>query len=183
MAAVQPDYSVSSSSRRLSDRIGDVAIKGITALAALASVVLLGAVIWKVIHLAWPAITKYGLSFITETTWDPVKRQFGALAFIYGTAMSSLIALVIATPLAIAIALWLTELAPGGVRGVVGSLVEMLAAIPSVVLGLWGILVLGPFLANHLEPWLHDHLGFIPLFGEPSPTGTGLFTAGLILTI
>jgi len=183
MAAVQPDYSVSSSSRRLSDRIGDVAIKGITALAALASVVLLGAVIWKVIHLAWPAITKYGVSVITETTWDPVKRQFGALAFIYGTAMSSLIALVIATPLAIAIALWLTELAPGGVRGVVGSLVEMLAAIPSVVLGLWGILVLGPFLANHLEPWLHDHLGFIPLFGEPSPTGTGLFTAGLILTI
>ena len=183
MAAVQPDYSVSSSSRRLSDRIGDVAIKVITALAALASVVLLGAVIWKVIHLAWPAITKYGLSFITETTWDPVKRQFGALAFIYGTAMSSLIALVIATPLAIAIALWLTELAPGGVRGIVGSLVEMLAAIPSVVLGLWGILVLGPFLANHLEPWLHDHLGFIPLFGEPSPTGTGLFTAGLILTI
>jgi len=183
MAAVQPDYSVSSSSRRLSDRIGDVAIKVLTALAALASVVLLGAVIWKVIHLAWPAITKYGLSFITETTWDPVKRQFGALAFIYGTAMSSLIALVIATPLAIAIALWLTELAPGGVRGIVGSLVEMLAAIPSVVLGLWGILVLGPFLANHLEPWLHDHLGFIPLFGEPSPTGTGLFTAGLILTI
>jgi phosphate transport system permease protein len=90
---------------------------------------------------------------------------------------------VIATPLAIAIALWLSELAPGGVRGVVGSLVEMLAAIPSVVLGLWGILVLGPFLANHLEPWLHAHLGFIPLFGEPSPTGTGLFTAGLILTI
>jgi phosphate transport system permease protein len=183
MAAVPSDYSLRSSSRRLSDRIGDVAIKVITALAALAAVVLLGAVIWKVIHLAWPAITKYGLSFITETTWDPVKGTFGALAFIYGTAMSSLIALVIATPLAIAIALWLTELAPGGVRGVVGSLVEMLAAIPSVVLGLWGILVLGPFLANHLEPWLHDHLGFIPLFGPPSATGTGLFTAGLILTI
>ena len=183
MAVVPSDYSLRSSSRRLSDRVGDVAIKVITALAALAAVVLLGAVIWKVIHLAWPAITKYGLAFITESTWDPVKETFGALAFIYGTAMSSLIALVIATPLAIAIALWLTELAPGGVRGVVGSLVEMLAAIPSVVLGLWGILVLGPFLANHLEPWLHDHLGFIPLFGAPSPTGTGLFTAGLILTI
>jgi phosphate transport system permease protein len=183
MAAVPSDYSLRSSSRRLSDRVGDVAIKVVTALAALAAVVLLGAVIWKVIHLAWPAITKYGLAFITESTWDPVKGTFGALAFIYGTAMSSLIALVIATPLAIAIALWLTELAPGGVRGIVGSLVEMLAAIPSVVLGLWGILVLGPFLANHLEPWLHDHLGFIPLFGAPSPTGTGLFTAGLILTI
>jgi phosphate transport system permease protein len=183
MSVVPSEYSLRESTRRLSDRIGDVAIRALTALAALAAVVLLGAVVWKVVHLGWPAIQHYGLSFISESTWDPVKKSFGALAFIYGTAVSSLIALVIATPLAIAIALWLSELAPGGVRGVVGSLVEMLAAIPSVVLGLWGILVLGPFLANHLEPWLHDKLGFIPIFGEPSPTGTGLFTAGLILTI
>ena len=183
MSAVPSGYSLRSSTRRLTDRIGDVALRLVTALAALAALVLLGAIVWKVIHLAWPAIQHYGLSFVTGKTWDPVKGVFGALPFIYGTAMSSLIALVIATPLSIAIALWLSELAPGGVRGVVGSLVEMLAAIPSVVLGLWGILVLGPFLANHLEPWLHDHLGFIPLFGPPSATGTGLFTAGLILTI
>ena len=183
MSGVPSDYSLKSSTRRLGDRIGDVGLRAITGLAALAAAALLGAIVWKVIHLAWPAIEKYGLSFITAKTWDPVKGVFGALPFIYGTAMSSLIALVIATPLAIAIALWLSELAPGAVRGIVGSLVEMLAAIPSVVLGLWGILVLGPFLANHLEPWLHDHLGFIPLFGAPSATGTGLFTAGLILTI
>jgi phosphate transport system permease protein len=183
MSVVPSEYSLRRGTRRLGDRIGDVALKGVTALAALAAVVLLGAIVWKVIRLAWPAIQHYGLSFITGKEWDPVKEVFGALPFIYGTAMSSLIALVIATPLSIAIALWLSELAPGGVRGIVGSLVEMLAAIPSVVLGLWGILVLGPFLANHLEPWLHDHLGFIPLFGAPSPTGTGLFTAGLILTI
>ncbi|HSC73137.1 MAG TPA: phosphate ABC transporter permease subunit PstC [Gaiellaceae bacterium] len=183
MSAVPSGYSLRSSTRRLTDRIGDVALRVVTALAALAALVLLGAIVWKVIHLAWPAIQHYGLSFVTGKTWDPVKGVFGALPFIYGTAMSSLIALVIATPLSIAIALWLSELAPGGVRGVVGSLVEMLAAIPSVVLGLWGILVLGPFLADHLEPWLHDHLGFIPLFGPPSATGTGLFTAGLILTI
>jgi phosphate transport system permease protein len=183
MSVVPSDYSLRGSTRRLGDRIGDFGLRALTFLAGLAAVVLLGAIVWKVFHLAWPAIQKYGLSFITGQTWDPVKKIFGALPFIYGTAMSSLIALVIATPLAIAIALWLSELAPGGVRGVIGSLVEMLAAIPSVVLGLWGILVLGPFLANHLEPWLHDHLGFIPLFGGPSPTGTGLFTAGLILTI
>jgi phosphate transport system permease protein len=183
MSAVPSQYSLRGTTRRLGDRIGDVALRAVTALAALAALVLLGAIVWKVIHLAKPAIEHYGLSFITGKTWDPVKEVFGALPFIYGTAMSSLIALVIATPLAIAIALWLSELAPGGVRGIVGSLVEMLAAIPSVVLGLWGILVLGPFLANHLEPWLHDHLGFIPLFGQPSSTGTGLFTAGLILTI
>jgi len=182
MSAV-PSDSLRVSRRRLGDRIGDVALRMITLLAALASIALLGAIVWKVLALAWPSITHYGLSFVTGETWDPVKKVFGALPFIYGTAMSSLIALVIATPLAIAIALWLSELAPGGVRGIVGSLVELLAAIPSVVLGLWGILVLGPFLANHLEPWLHDTLGFIPLFGEPSSTGTGLFTAGLILTI
>jgi phosphate transport system permease protein len=182
MSAV-PSDSLRVSRRRLGDRIGDVALRLITLLAALASIALLGAIVWKVLALAWPSITHYGLSFVTGETWDPVKKVFGALPFIYGTAMSSLIALVIATPLAIAIALWLSELAPGGVRGIVGSLVELLAAIPSVVLGLWGILVLGPFLANHLEPWLHDTLGFIPLFGEPSSTGTGLFTAGLILTI
>jgi phosphate transport system permease protein len=105
------------------------------------------------------------------------------LPFIYGTAVSAVVALVIATPLAIAIGLYLSELAPRGVRGVVGSLVELLAAIPSVVLGLWGILVLGPFVAQHLEPWLHDALGFIPLFGDPQQTGQGLFTAALILTI
>jgi phosphate transport system permease protein len=183
VSVVPSDYSLRESTRRLSDRIGDFALRAITFLAALAAVVLLGAIVWKVIHLALPAIRHYGLSFVIGQTWDPVKKVFGALPFIYGTAMSSLIALVIATPLALAIALWLSELAPGGVRGIVGSLVEMLAAIPSVVLGLWGILVLGPFLANHFEPWLHDHLGFIPLFGEPSATGTGLFTAGLILTI
>ena len=183
MATVSPQYSIEASRRRLGDKLGDAGLRGITLAAALAAVVLLGAIVWKVVDLAWPAIQDYGWSFITGKTWDPVKETFGALPFIYGTAMSSLIALVIATPLAIAIALWLSELAPGGVRGIVGSLVEMLAAIPSVVLGLWGILVLGPFLSNHLEPWLHDHLGFIPIFGQPSPTGTGLFTAGLILTI
>ena len=156
MSVVPSEYSIRNTTRRLGDRIGDAGLRVVTALAGLAAVVLLGAIVWKVIRLAWPAIQHYGLSFVTGQTWDPVKKVFGALPFIYGTAMSSLIALVIATPLAIAIALWLSELAPGAVRGIVGSLVEMLAAIPSVVLGLWGILVLGPFLANHLEPWLHE---------------------------
>ena len=183
MSTVPSEYSLRTSTRRLSDRIGDVLLRGITLLAALGAVALLGAIVWKVFDLAWPSITHYGLGFITGETWDPVKKHFGALPFIYGTAMSALIALIIATPLAIAIALWLSELAPRGLRGIVGSLVEMLAAIPSVVLGLWGILVLGPFLAHHFEPWLQDKLGFIPLFGAPAATGTGLFTAGLILTI
>src|SRR6476620_10493048 len=183
MAAVPSEYSLRASRRRLSDRIGDVALRGITLAAALSAVVLLGAIVWKVIALAWPAMSEFGLGFLTSSTWDPVRKDFGALSFIYGTAISSLLALLMATPLAIAIGLWLSELAPRGARGVIGSLIEMLAAIPSVVLGLWGILVLGPYLSHHLEPWLHEHLGFLPIFGPPSSTGTGMFTAALILTI
>ena len=183
MASIPSEYPVTRQRRGLGDRLGDHGLKAITLAAALSAVVLLGAIVWKVLELAWPAISHYGLSFLTSATWDPVRKEFGALSFIYGTAVSSFLALLIATPVAVAIALWLSELAPRGVRGVIGSLVEMLAAIPSVVLGLWGILVLGPYLSQHLEPWLHDHLGFLPIFGPPSPTGTGMFTAALILTI
>ena len=183
MASIPSDYPVTRQRRGLGDRLGDHGLKAITLAAALAAVVLLGAIVWKVLELAWPAISHYGLSFLTSATWDPVREEFGALSFIYGTVVTSFLALLIATPLAVAIALWLSELAPGGARGVIGSLVEMLAAIPSVVLGLWGILVLGPYLSHHLEPWLHEHLGFLPIFGPPSSTGTGMFTAALILTI
>jgi phosphate transport system permease protein len=183
MSATPSSLSVRTSTRKVTDRIGDLGLRAITLAAALAAVGLLAWIVWKIINLAWPAISAYGLAFITGTTWDPVARVFGALPFIFGTAITSGIALLIATPLSIAIALWLSELAPHGLRGIVGSLVEMLAAIPSVVLGLWGILVLGPFLGQHVEPWLHDKLGFIPIFGVPSPTGTGIFTASLILTI
>ena len=164
-------------------RIGDLALGAITSAAALAAVGLVGAIVWKVLTLAHPAWSHFGIDFVTGRDWDPVKRVFGALPFIYGTALSSFLALLLATPLALGIGLYLSELAPRGVRGVVGSLVELLAAIPSVVLGLWGILVLGPFVAHHVEPWLHRTLGFLPLVGEPQQTGQGLFTAGLILAI
>ncbi len=182
MSAV-PTTSPLQARRRFGGRIGDVGLYVLTGGAALASLVLVGAIVWKVFKLSGDAFDEFGLAFITGRVWDPVKHVFGALPFIYGTAVSSLVALVIAAPLSIAIALYLSELAPRGVRGVVGSLVELLAAIPSVVLGLWGILVLAPFVAHHVEPWLHSALGFIPLFGEPQQTGQGLFTAALILAI
>jgi phosphate transport system permease protein len=169
--------------RRLGGRVGDVGLQGLTLAAALAGVAVVVAIVWKVFTLAHPAWSRFGLGFVVHRTWNPVTKVFGALPFIYGTAVSSFVALVIATPLAIAIGLYLSELAPRGVRGLVGSLVELLAAIPSVVLGLWGILVLGPFVAHHLEPWLHRTLGFVPLFGEQQATGQGLFTASLVLAI
>src|SRR5919204_741156 len=183
MSAVSTTTKIELKRRRTGDRVGDIALRGLTLAGALASVAVLVAIVYKVFHLAHESIARYGLGFLVHRTWDPVKGVFGALPFIYGTAVSSAIALVIATPLAVAIGLYLSELAPRGFRGIVGSLVELLAAIPSVVLGLWGILVLGPFLAHHVEPWLHRDLGFIPLFGPPQQTGSGLFTAGLILTI
>jgi len=181
--SVVPTTSPLQARRRLGGRLGDVALHGLTMAAALACVVLVGAIVWKILRLSGDSYDSFGLDFITGRSWDPVKHVFGALPFIYGTAVSALVALVLATPLAIAIGLYLSELAPRGVRGVVGSLVELLAAIPSVVLGLWGILVLGPFLSQHVEPSLHNSLGFIPLFGEPQETGQGLFTAAVILTI
>src|SRR6476660_4224273 len=183
MASIPSEYPVTRQRRGLGDRLGDHGLKAITLAAALSAVVLLGAIVWKVMELAWPAISHYGLSFLTSATWDPVRKEFGALSFIYGTAVSSFLALLIATPLAVAIALWLSELAPRGVRGVIGSLVEMLAAIPSVVLGLWGILVLGPVVHDTLGPWLNDVFGWTPFFSSLPASGSTVFTAVLVLTI
>jgi phosphate transport system permease protein len=164
--------------------VGDWILHGLTGAAAFGSLVLVGLLVYELVKQAWPAIDRYGLGFVTSRAWDPVKTNFGALDFIYGTAITSLVAIVIAAPLALAIALFLSELAPRGVRGVIGALVEMLAAIPSVVIGLWGIFVLAPVLKDPIQPFLHHWLGWIPLFsGEPSATGLGYFTAAVVLTI
>jgi phosphate transport system permease protein len=181
MSAV-PETPVLAFRRRLGDRIGDAAIYALTAAAAAAAAAVLIAITWKIFQLAWPAITKYGLGFLTHQGWDAIHNDFGALDLIWGTAITSFGALLIAAPVSIAIGLYLSELAPRGVRTVIASLVELLAAIPSVVLGLWGILVLGPFVGEHLEPWLHAHLGFIPFFSG-SPENSGILVGILVLTI
>ncbi|TML10567.1 MAG: phosphate ABC transporter permease subunit PstC [Actinobacteria bacterium] len=171
-----------SSRRRLGDRLGDGALHGLTAAAAAAAAALLIAIAWKIFDVAHPAISKYGFGFLTHQGWDVARNKFAALDFIWGTAVTSFAALLIATPVSIAIGLYLSELAPRGARTVIASLVELLAAIPSVVLGLWGILVLGPFVGQDLEPWLHRHLGFIPLFSG-TPENAGILVAILVLTI
>ena len=169
--------------RRHGIRIGDLLFKGIALLAALAATILLGLIAWKVFDLAWPAIQNFGLSFIWTEAWDPVTQDFGALIFIYGTVVTSLIALAIATPLSIAIALFLTEISPRRLAAPIATIVELLAAIPSVVLGLWGILVFGPWVRDHLEPWIQaTPLGALPVFsGDPSQAG--ILPAALVLTI
>jgi phosphate transport system permease protein len=168
--------------RGILDRFGDRGLYLVCLLAAVGSVAIVGGLAYKVIDEASHAISTFGVGFLTTSDFDPVHDSFGAAQFIYGTAVSSFGALLIATPLSIAIALFLTELAPRTTRTPIGTLVELLAGIPSVILGLWGILVLGPFLQSTIEPALHSVLGWIPLFGGEYSI-LGLFPAMLILTI
>jgi phosphate transport system permease protein len=163
-------------------RLSDLSLHGLTLAGAALVVLLLAGIVWKVVQLARPAISKFGLGFITDQAWNPVTNNYGAWDFLIGTLISSVGALLIAGPLAVAIAIYLTELSPRWVRQPLAILVELLAAIPSVVLGLWGILVLGPFAQTHLEPWLNSTLGWIPLFsGDPSPVG--MLPAILVLSL
>jgi len=168
--------------RRSRFHLGDLVLRGVSGAAAALVVVVLVLIAYKVIDESSAAMSAFGLGFITSSEWNAVTDHFGALDLIWGTAVTSLIALIIAVPVAIAIGLFLSELAPKRLRAPVGALVELLAAIPSVVLGLWGILVMGPFLQAHVEPPLGDHLGFIPLFGG-SPSNVGLLPACFVLTI
>ncbi len=170
-------------SRRKRDRFGDFALRWITAIAALGSSALIGLIIYKVVDGARPAFSQFGISFVWHSTWNAVTNQFGALDFVFGTLYTTAWAVLFGGPIAIAIALYLSELAPAGVRGVVGSLVEMLAAIPSVVLGLWGILVLGPVVHDQFGPWLNTLFGWTPFFSSLPESGQTVFTAILVLTI
>ena len=165
--------------------LGDVLLQGFAGAAAVGVVVIVGLIVWKLVDSADPAISKYGVGFVWHKVWNPVvgREAYGAASFLFGTAITSFFALLIATPLAIGIALFLTELAPRGIQAPVTALVEMLAAVPSVVIGLWGILVLGPALRTNIESWLHSAFGFIPLFGPPSASGASIFTAIIVLSI
>jgi phosphate transport system permease protein len=164
-------------------RTGDRILFALCAGAGLLAVFVLGEVVYQVISGARPAISKFGLGFLVHSRWQPNFSLFGAAQALVGTAFTSAIALALATPLGIAIGLYLAIMAPPAVRTVVGPMVEMLAAIPSVIVGFFGLIVFAPWVANHIEPALHDVLGFIPLFGDPQTTGFSLFTAGLVLTI
>lgn len=169
--------------RKRADRIGDRVLYGICLAAALLAIVVMILVTYQIVDGALPAISKYGLGFLTSSTWQPNFELFGGAPFLFGTIVTSFLALLLGAPIAISIGLYLSLLAPAGVRGVVSPLVETLAAIPSVILGFWGLLILAPFVHTTVEPFLHDTLGFIPLFGAPETTGSSIFTASLILTI
>ena len=129
---------------------------------------------------ALPALHAYGFRFLASTDWDPVAEKFGALPYLYGTIVSSLLALLLAVPLGLGTAVTLAELAPPRVGDAIGFVVELLAAIPSIVYGIWGVFVLAPFLRSAIEPWLIAHFGFVPLF-QGYPFGIGMLNAGIVL--
>ena len=185
----RPALNVSHSSlahlrRRLSPtgNTGDAIFRALIFGVALLMVLIVGAMIVALAAHSMQSIRRFGFSFITGRGWDPIKEQFGALAFIYGTIVSSLIALVISVPLSLGIAIFLVEQAPRSLARPITFLVELLAAIPSVVYGLWGIFVLAPFLRVYVEPALARWFGWLPLF-QGTITGIGLLTGGVILAI
>jgi phosphate transport system permease protein len=163
-------------------RIADRAFKSTTLLFAvfIAAIVLL--IVLEMARNSNLTFAKFGFSFITNRTWDPVREEFGALPFIYGTAVSSLIGLLLAVPVSIGVAVFLVEHAPRSLSTPISFIVQLLAAIPSVVYGLWGIFVLAPLLRDDVYPKLQSWLGFLPLF-QGNPNGLGLLTAGIILSI
>ncbi len=164
----------------------DILFRGITRLSAFAVLALLGAIIVSLIIGSHAAIKAFGLGFLSSTQWDPVTEQFGALIPIIGTLATAGIALVIGIPVSFGIALLLTELAPRWLRRPLGIAIELLAGVPSIIYGMWGLFVFAPFFADHIEPWISRHLGKLPALGpffSGPPMGIGMLTAGIILAI
>ncbi|HEY9859255.1 MAG TPA: phosphate ABC transporter permease subunit PstC [Candidatus Obscuribacterales bacterium] len=160
----------------------DIGFKWLTGFFGIAIGLTLLAIAWQVANQSWPAIQQFGLSFLTSSTWNPVTNQYGAWPAIYGTLVSSFIALLLALPIGVGVALFLSEdFLPPRIQQPLVFLIELLAAIPSVVYGLWGIFVLIPFLSKQAL-WLHQNLGWVPFFSTP-PRGPGMYIAGVILAI
>jgi phosphate transport system permease protein len=164
----------------------DVVFRLLTRAAAVAVLIILGGIIVSLIYGSVPALKAFGVGFLVTENWNPVTRKFGALAPIYGTVVTSIIAMLIAVPVGLFIALFLTELCPMWLRRPIGIAIELLAGIPSIIYGIWGLFVFAPFLQSTLQPFLIDTLGNVPFIGNlfaGPPYGIGVLTAGLILAV
>ncbi|CAH1388088.1 phosphate ABC transporter membrane subunit PstC [Candidatus Nitrotoga sp. M5] len=164
----------------------DTLFRNITRLSAFAVLLLLVAIIVSLIIGSAPSIKAFGFNFLTSTDWDPVTDEYGAFVPIVGTLATSAIALLIAIPVSFGIALFLTELSPRWLRRPLGIAIELLAGIPSIIYGMWGLFVFAPLFADHVQPWLIEELGPLPIFGplfQGIPMGIGVLTAGIILAI
>ena len=167
-------------------RLGDIAFRWLTRSAAVTVLLILGGIIVSLVYGSWPALRTFGISFLYEEACNPVTEKFGAIAPIYGTVVTSLIAMLIAVPIGLFIALFLTELCPMWLRRPIGIAIELLAGIPSIIYGIWGLFVFAPFLQQHVQPFLIAAFGNVPVLStifEGPPYGIGVLTAGLILAI
>ncbi len=165
---------------------GDGLFAGAVRLASLLVLVLLGAIIVVLLYGGLPAFRHFGASFLTTAVWNPVTDRYGALTAIFGTVVTAILSLAMAVPLAFGIAFFLTEMAPAWLRQPIGTAVELLAAVPSIIFGMWGFFVVAPIIATDVQPFLSDNLGDVPFVGDlvfGAPYGTGIFTASLILTV
>lgn len=178
MAAVKVDAAVVSRKKQWVKL--DSVFRFLTLGAAVVVPIIIGAMLVVLLQLSLPAWKKFGLKFLISEAWNPVTENFGAASSIYGTIVSSLLAIILAVPMSLAIAFFLAELAPPALAQVIGPLIELLAAIPSIIYGMWGLYVFAPFMRQYIQPWLRDYLGFLPLFQGP-PMGIGMLTAGIIL--
>jgi phosphate transport system permease protein len=164
----------------------DARFRGFTLGAALLVIAIFIGLMIALIGGAWLALGKFGFGFLTSTAWNPVTEKFGAGAAIYGTLVSSALAMLIAMPLGIGIAIFLTELCPRALKRPIGTAIELLAGIPSIIYGIWGLFIFAPYFQQHVQPWLIDFFANMPvlqdLFAGP-PYGIGMFTASLILSI
>jgi phosphate transport system permease protein len=170
------------SGQRLREKI----FRGATLVAALLVLTLLGGVALSLLKGSWPAFAHFKLEFLTREVWNPVTDEYGALAPVYGTVVTSLLAMVIAIPVSFGIAVFLTELAPSWLKRPVGVAVELLAAVPSIIFGIWGLFVLSPLLQKHVQPWLIEWVGPLPFVGklfQGPPFGIGVLTASIVLAI
>lgn len=182
-AAVLPPHPTG---RRAAATFGDRLFAFLAVSAGVLVLVLLGAIIVSLFIGGWPSFRAFGLPFLVDTDWDPVQNVFGAGVPVFGTLVTAVLALLIAVPLAFGIAFYLTEIAPGWFRRPVGTAIELLAAVPSIIYGMWGFFVIVPIMGDYVEPFLTDQLGDLPVIGglfQGAPFGTGLLTAALILAV
>ena len=171
---------------RRSARLADIVFVNVTRAAAILTLLLLAGIIVSLLIGAWPSIRHFGLAFLWTADWDPVQEKFGGLVMIYGTLMTSFIALLIAVPVSFGIALFLTELSPSWLKRPLGTAIELLAAIPSIVYGMWGLLVFSPILATYVQQPLQARFSDVPVLGAlfaGPPVGIGILSAGIILAI
>lgn len=172
--------------KRRASSLGDRIFAMLCQAAGILVLILLGALIVELFIAGLPAFRAFGIAFVTSTDWDPVRELFGAGVSIYGTIVTAILAIILAVPLAFGVAFFLTELAPPWMRRPVGTAVELLAAVPSIIYGMWGFFVIAPAFAQHVQPFIIDTVGELPVIGalfQGPPFGTGLFTAAFILAI